>query len=216
MLTMSERIRVALADDHPCLRAGIRATLEATADMVVVGEAADGHAAQQVCQERRPAVLVLDLRMPGPSALETIAVVQDHSPTTRVMVLSAYRDAIYVRTLLARGIAGYLLKEADRAMVIAAIRTVARGGVWFSPAIAARVVALAQGGPLTAPTARELEVLTAVAQGWTDEQIAAELTIMKCTVRFHLKKVFARLGVDGRVTAVLKAIQVGWIEPPQV
>jgi DNA-binding NarL/FixJ family response regulator len=91
----------------------------------------------------------------------------------------------------------------------------ARGGAWFSPAIAERAVALAPGGPLATPTARELEVLTAVAKGWTDEQIAAELTIMKRTVRFHLDKVFARLGVDSRVTAVLKAIQLGWIEPPQ-
>jgi DNA-binding NarL/FixJ family response regulator len=121
---MEKLIRVLLADNHPMMRAGIRETLASASDIVLVGEASDGHEAQHLCRSLRPNVLLLDLNMPGPLPHEMVSYLHEHCPTTHVLVLSAHDDDIYVRSLTAAGIAGYVLKDQMPEQLVGVIRGV--------------------------------------------------------------------------------------------
>src|SRR5512145_495709 len=129
---MNDPIHVLLADDHPLVRSGIRATLTAAPDMLVVGEAIDGNEAQSRCLELQPDILLLDLRMPGPAPLETMAYLRKHCPQVKVVVLTAYDDDAYVRGMMAAGVAGYVLKDEATEAIVRAIRTVMQGDRWLS------------------------------------------------------------------------------------
>jgi len=201
-------IRVLIADDHPLIRAGLASTLSAEPDVLLVGEAADGEEVQRLCQEQRPDVLLLDLRMPGPPALETVACLRQCCPGTKVLMLTAYDDEAHVRWLVEAGVAGYLLKDEAPATVVQAIRAVMGGGAWFSQKV---VEKLARAGEWPALTRREQEVLRLVVLGKTDQQIGLELDLAERTVRYYLQKVYEKLGVNTRVEAAVQAVERGWI-----
>jgi len=129
-------IRVVVADDHPLIRAGLQSSLTSETDLRVVGEAASGEEAQRVCEAHQPDVLLLDLRMPGSPALETLAYLRQHSPHTRVLMLTAFDDEAHVRGLVEAGVAGYMLKEEAPVTVSEAIRAVMQGCIWFSQSVA--------------------------------------------------------------------------------
>ncbi len=213
---MSTPIRVLLADDHPLICTGIRTVLASTSTIALVGVAVDGQATQQRCLELQPDILLLDLGMPGPPAPATVAFVQDHCPHTHVLVLSAHSDYANAHQMLRTGVAGYVLKDEMPAVLIQAIHAVAQGDTWFSQAIMTHLVRGQRGEQVSAilntPTERERQVLSGVAQGWTNARIAHELGISERTVRQHLEKVFARLEVDNRTAAVIAAQQQGWLE----
>jgi DNA-binding NarL/FixJ family response regulator len=203
---MTEAIRVVLADDHPLIRSGLRARLEAEPDLAVIGEAADGAEAQRQCRDLRPAVLVLDLNMPGPPPTATVAFVQDHCPAIRVLVLTAYDDDAYVRGLLAAGIAGYVLKDEAPDALVDAVRSVARGGAWFSQSVVAKLARPPQpvdAGP--ALTDRERELLDLLAQGWDNVRIAEELHLGEQTVRNYVSRLYDKLDVQTRAEAIVWA-----------
>jgi DNA-binding NarL/FixJ family response regulator len=212
---MADSIRVFLADDHPLIRRGIRAALDAATDMILVGEAADGDTARQQCQLLVPDVLVLDLQMPGPPPFALIADLHIDCPHMRLIILTAYDDDAYVRGALAAGVAGYLLKEEDIEVVVRAIRTVAQGGAWFSQPIAAKVGRLAGGvggsPPALALTGQEVEMLRLVAAGKTNREIAASLGISEKTIEKHLSELFAKLGVATRIEAAVRAVREGLV-----
>ncbi len=200
------RIRVLIADDHPLIRAGLHYSLTSEPDLSVVAEAANGDDAQHLCEEWQPDVLLLDLRMPGSSALDTMSYVQEHCPDTKVLMLTAFDDEAHERGLLEAGASGYLLKEEAPGTVSDAVRAVARGSTWFSQSVADK---LAHPTEFSELTPRERQVLKLVAQGHTNQQVSGELKTAEVTVRFHLRNIYNKIGVDSRAQAVRWAIQHG-------
>ncbi len=204
---MTGSIRVLLADDHPVIRAGLRVTLEAEPDLVIVGEAADGEETQHRCRELHADVLVLDLNMPGPRPTSTASYVQEHCPETRVLILTAYDDDANVRGLLGAGVAGYVLKDEAPDALVDAVRSVAHGGTWFSRAVIAALMHPHQQSEPTTPmlTDRERELLGLLAQGLDNARIASELHLGEQTVRNYLSRLYGKLGVQTRSEAIIWA-----------
>ncbi len=198
-------IRVLLADDHPLVRAGLRATVALADDIVLIGEATTGEEAQQLCRELTPDILLLDLHMPGPPPSATVAYLRDACPATRVLVLTAHDEDAYVRALLAAGVAGYVLKDEVPETLLHAIRGVAGGGVWFSQGIAAKLVSILGNHRDAARelTERERELLRALEQGWDNARIASALNLSEQTVRNYLSRLYGKLQVRSRAEAMV-------------
>jgi DNA-binding NarL/FixJ family response regulator len=207
----AQSISVLLADDHPLVRTGIRTALSAAPGIVLVSEATTGEEAQQLCQQHRPDVLLLDLHMPGPPPLETVRYVQIHTPTIRVLILTAYDDDVYVKDMLRAGVAGYILKDVATESIVQAIVTVAQGGTWLSQSIADKLVQWSTGERQqhtpASLTTRETEVLRLVTAGKTNQEIGGQLAISEKTVEKHLREMFIKLGVSSRVEAAVRAVR---------
>jgi DNA-binding NarL/FixJ family response regulator len=213
-------IRVLVADDHPIVRAGIVGLLGDADDISVVGEAADG--AEAVAQARlvRPDVVLLDLRMPvldGVAATSQIV----EAGLGRVLVLTTYESDEQILAAIGAGAAGYLLKASPASEILAGVRAVADGESALSPSVAARLVHHVRTGPAEAVTTpsllspRELDVLRLVATGRTNAEIGRELYIGEATVKSHLLRVFAKLEVSDRTSAVMRGIESGLIDTPR-
>jgi DNA-binding NarL/FixJ family response regulator len=214
LIAMVDTIRVLIADDHPLIREGLRACLANTPGIELVGEARDGTEAQHLCGQLRPAVLLLDLRMPGPTAFETVTYLHANYPQVRVVIFTAYDDEASVRAMLAVGVAGYLLKDEAFLVVARAIRIVHQGGTWFSPSVLTALANDDRTLPLehrSKLTERELEVLQLVVANKTNGEIAATLMLSEKTVEKHLKRVFQKLGVTTRLAAALHARDLGLV-----
>lgn len=201
-------IRVILADDHPIVRQGIHDLLKRAPDILVVGEASDGHAVLQLVDELLPDVLLLDMEMPGLTGVEVARHLKAADAKVRVLALSAYDDEQYIFGLLASGAAGYLTKEEAPLTIIEAVRGVARGEEgWFSRRATAKIVRRTQSelqpeeDPLARLTTRERQLLMLVARGHSNEQIATDLNISYQTVKNHLSSIFAKLDVHSRAEA---------------
>ncbi len=200
---MADPIRVLLADDHPLIRAGIRAILSDEEDVVVVGEAKDAHEVQSLCVELTPDVLLLDLSMPGPPPMQTAAFLRDHNLPVKVVALTAHNDDAYIRGLMVVGVDGYVLKDEAPDVIAQAIRTVCRGGTWFSRAVAEKTADMqaylrdAADEPVL--SARELEVLSCVAEGLANKEIAARLGVSEKTIEFHMTNIRQKKGGGSRV-----------------
>lgn len=211
---MENKIRVLLADDHPFIRAGIRATLALEEDVVLIGEAADGNELRQLCHTSEPDVVLLDLNMPGPPGVQTVLYLREHLPQIKVVVLTAYDEDAYVRRLVGAGAVGYILKDEAPEVVVRAIRAVMRGDTWFSPAVAEKLLqppgeALEVGG--LDLTGREREMLCMIAQGWENARIAEALGLAEQTVRNYISRLYAKLGVQSRPEAIVWARERGII-----
>lgn len=204
---MTEQIRIVLADDHPLIRSGLRARLEAEPDFVVVGEAADGNEVQHVCRDREFDVLVLDLHMPGPPATATVRLVREYHPGVRVLVLTAYDDDAYVRGMLAAGVAGYVLKDEAPDALVQAVRLVARGGTSFSQSVVGVLTHSTRTAEAASPTLseREQELLDLLTRGWDNARLAQELRLGEQTVRNYLSRLYSKLGVRTRSEAIVWA-----------
>jgi len=203
-------IRVVIADDHGVVRKGIRELLTDEPDIVVVGEARDGHEAVDLALALRPDVVVMDIAMPELSGVEATRQICAAAPAVRVLALTAYADPPYVSGLLDAGASGYVLKTAESRDIVRAVRAVAAGQRMIDPAVA-QVVAQHPPRSPADMTERELGVLRLAARGLTNKQIAAELAISDRTVQNHLANVYAKLGVASRTEAVTAAIQRGEI-----
>jgi len=207
-------IRVLVVDDHPVVRGGLVGWLDAQQDLTVVGEAADGQEALALVAAAEPDVVLMDLRMPrmdGVTATERLAA---RHPAVRVLVLTTYdTDADIVRAVAA-GATGYLLKDTPLPQLADAVRAAARGETVLAPPVAARLVSRLRAPAAEAPTAREVEVLAGVARGLTNAEIGRELFIGEATVKTHLLRVFAKLGVDARTRAVMVAVERGLLPRP--
>jgi DNA-binding NarL/FixJ family response regulator len=211
--TASSRIRVVIADDHPVVRTGIRMLLERSDDIVVVGEAGDGHEALHLSETLTPDVLLLDLAMPGLNGIEVARALQSARSPVRVLVLSAYDDDQYIYGLLNSGAAGYLTKEEAMTTIDEAIRGIASGkDGWLSRRITEKLVQRVvsrgqQERDITALTEREIVVARLVAQGWGNQQIAEELQLSERTVRFHLQHIYEKLDFNTRSELIVWALR---------
>jgi NarL family two-component system response regulator LiaR len=213
---MAEAIRVVLADDHPVVRSGIRAALEAEGDIKVIGEANDGHEVQEIIVSLEPDILLLDLNMPGPKATDTITFVRENSPQTKVVMLTAHDEDAYIRAVMRAGVSGYLLKEEAVDTVVKAVRAVRKGAAWYSQEIAERFVQWQFNREPeiddTHLTAREKELLTLVAKGWDNARIAEELGLAEQTVRNYTSTIYEKLEVHSRAEAIVWARERGFAD----
>ena len=212
------RIRVAVVDDHPVVRAGLAALLASADDIEVVGQAPDGEAAVALAAAARPDVVLMDLRMPGLDGVGATARIREASPDVRVLVLTTYETDASILTAIEAGASGYLLKAAPEEEILAGVRAVARGDVALAPALAARLVRqvarpAAPAAPAPTLSPRETQVLALVAAGRTNARIALELHVTPATVKTHLLHVFEKLGVGDRTRAVTLAMELGLLPP---
>lgn len=211
-------IRVLVADDHAIVRTGIRHVLESEPGFVVVAEASTGTEALELTASLRPDVAVLDISMPGTSGLRVAAELRERAPETRVLILSMHDNTEYVLESLRAGAHGYLLKDTAATELRGAIRAVRRGESFFSPPIAARLSAVVRGAVTASPasgvaqlTARERQVLTGVAQGRTNREIAAQLGISPRTVESHRENLMKKLGVRTVAGLTRLALEAGLV-----
>jgi len=209
-------VRVLLADDHPVVRAGVTGMLASEPGLEIVGEAGSGEEAVDLARALRPDVILMDLRMPGGDGVSATRRIRAELPGAAVLVLTTYdTDADILRAVEA-GAAGYLLKDLPRADLAAAIRAAARGETVLAPAVAGRLLTRMRGGtPAEALSRREAAVLGLAARGLTNAEIGRELFISEATVKTHLARASAKLGVSGRTALVARAMQLGALPPPQ-
>jgi len=213
-------LRVVLVDDHALVRAGLRALLGEMPGVSVVAEAGDGREALQLIREHKPDIALLDISLPGLNGLEVAARVAKEHPATRVIILSMHGDDESVRRALTAGAAGYLLKNSDRSELELALRTVAHGNAWLSPAVTKKVVtAFAEGarsssqGAFEVLTPRQREVLQLIAEGHSSKEIAGRLNLSPKTVETHRTELMERLGIHGVAGLVRYAIHIGLVQP---
>lgn len=206
-------VRVLLADDHAMLRSGLRALLDTQADLECVGEAADGREAVAEVARLQPDVAMLDIRMPKVDGLSaTEAILRAPANRTRVVVLTTYDSDEYVYRALRAGASGFLLKSLPPEELLTGIRVAARGDALIDPSVTQRLITRFAGSiaPQTAPgleslTAREREVLLLVARAHSNAEIAAALHVGDETVKTHVSRILAKLGLRDRVHAVVYA-----------
>ena len=207
-------IRILLADDHSVVRQGFRMILSKHADLEVIGEASNGREAVELAQRLVPDVAVVDIAMPEMNGVEATRQIRQNVPECQVLVLSMYKDAPYVRETLRAGAKGYLLKDSIDEDLVKAVRAVARGEGFLSPAISATVLDDYQkhvSDPLDQITPRERQLLQMLAEGKTSKDIAAELNISVYTVDAHRSRIMKKLKLRSIGELVRFALQRGLI-----
>ncbi|MGW6195530.1 response regulator [Kribbella sp. NPDC055110] len=203
-------IRVALVDDHPVVRAGVRALLEGQEDLTVVGEASDAHSAEQLVAALHPDVVLMDLNLgPGAGGAEVTARLRSLAEPPYVLVLTTYDTEADIMSAIDAGASGYLLKDAPPEDLFRAIRGTARGETVLAPAVAARLVR--RSGPTL--TEREVEILGLLATGKSNRDLAKKLYVSEATIKSHLAHIYTKLEVDTRAAAVARAIEQRIIRP---
>jgi DNA-binding NarL/FixJ family response regulator len=222
----STPIRVLLVDDHAMVRRGMRDFLSLHDDLEIVGEAGDGAAAIERAAALRPDVVVMDLLMPGVDGIDATARIKAADPEIEIVAITSFVEEARIVAALEAGASGFLLKDAEADELAAAIRAAAAGEVHLDPAVAGIVArrmrslpggAAGGGGgadPLGSLTARERDVLGAVARGLSNKSIADELGITERTARTHVSNILAKLGLASRTQAALLAVQHGLDQAP--
>ncbi|WP_248960003.1 response regulator [Sphaerisporangium perillae] len=220
-MTAEEPIRVLIADDHPMFRYGLRAALADVDGLVVAGEAADGRAAVELAADLGVDVVLMDLDMPDTNGIEAIGELRTRLPEVAVLVLTMFDNDESLFTAMRAGARGYLVKGAEQEQIVRAVRAVVLGEVIFGSGVAERALAYfaaaPAGGraarPLPELTDREIEVLRLVADGLNNSEIARRLFLSEKTVRNHVSSIFAKLRVDDRAQAIVRARRVGFGTP---
>lgn len=197
-------IGVVIADDHEMVRAGFRMVLEAEGDISVIGIAGNGEDAVNAAKRLNPAVVLMDIRMPGMNGLEATRLITATPDAPRVVVVTTFDTDEYLRSALQAGASGFLLKDAGPRLLVEAVRAAADGDALVSPSITVRLLGELAGGPSASGTRhnlsdRELEIVVAIARGRTNEEIAADLFVSLSTVKTHARSISVKLGVRNRV-----------------
>lgn len=214
-------IAVGLIDDQPLIRAGLRMIVESQPDMSVSGEGADGAQAVDLARSARPDVMLIDVRMPGIGGIDAIEGVLSVSPGTRIVMLTTFDVDHYVYDALRAGASGFLVKDVSPEQLIAGVRSVVKGDMLIAPSITRRLV---EGYVRRAPpnhddknlqslTGREREVLTEISRGLSNAEIGRRLHVSEGTVKTHVSRLLAKLGLRDRVQAVIAAYELGFVQP---
>ncbi len=214
------KIRVLIADDHAILREGVRALLQATEDIEVAGEAADGLQAVEQARRLDPDVVLMDIAMPGLGGIEATLELKKVGSRARVLVMSQYEDREYVRRLLKAGVSGYVLKKSAGAELANAIRAVHRGGLVLDPEVARSAMedsgpggGAGGGDPYETLTDREKQVLKLVAEGKSNKEVAELLGISVKTAMSHRERMMEKLDLHNRTELFRYALKLGVIKP---
>ncbi|HZT67954.1 MAG TPA: response regulator transcription factor [Acidimicrobiales bacterium] len=217
-------IRVLLADDQGLIRAGFKALLDAEPDIEVAGEAVDGDSAVAMARDLRADVVLMDIRMPGTDGIEAtrrIAAEEDLAGV-KVVILTTFESDEYVYEAIRAGASGFLVKDTDPAELVQAVRVVARGEALLSPSVTRRLITDIASRPSTAPTlprqlsqvtAREREVLILVAEGLSNDEIAARLYLSPLTAKTHVSRLMTKLDARDRAQLVVIAYESGLVVP---
>jgi DNA-binding NarL/FixJ family response regulator len=216
-------IGIVVADDHAVVRTGFAAMLGTQPDFNVLGTAGDGAEAVLACRELCPDVVLMDIRMPGTDGIEATRQLTLEDPAPRVLILTTFDLDEYVFDALRAGASGFLLKEATAGQLYDAVRVIAAGDALLAPGITRRLIsefarirppaAVPQPSSLAALTPRETEVLRLVAEGLSNSEIAARLTVTEDTVKTHVSRLLAKLSLRDRVQAVVTAYESGLVVP---
>jgi DNA-binding NarL/FixJ family response regulator len=216
-------IQAVIIDDHPIVRAGMRAVLSAADDISVVAEGASGADALRLVAQHHPDVLVLDVNLPDMSGVEVTRQLCDQGTATAILILTVHNDDQTVFGLLECGAVGYVLKDEALEMLVSAVRAAARGESWLSPTVARQVVRRAVGQPTVSShqsqspdslTPRETEVLCLLARGLNNAAIAKQLVLTMRTVQNHVSNIYGKLNVTSRAEAILYALRHGLVQVP--
>ncbi|UNB54286.1 response regulator transcription factor [Mycolicibacterium sp. YH-1] len=200
---------VLLVDDHPVVREGLRGMIDAEPDLSVVGEAGSGTEAVSMAQSLCPDVILMDLRMPDVDGVTATERILATSPGIRIVVVTTYESDSDILRAVEAGAAGYLLKDATRAELAAAVRDAADGKTVLAPSVADRLVRFVRRPPPASLSSREVDVLALVSEGLTNADIGRRLHISEATVKTHLLRAFNKLGVSDRTAAVTTAMSLG-------
>jgi two-component system, NarL family, response regulator NreC len=210
-----KRIRILLADDHAVVRQGFKMILAAQPDMEIVGEAGNGRETIELAEKLRPEVVVMDVSMPELNGIEATRRLASSTPHTRVVALSMHKDSVYVREILRAGARGYLLKESLAGDLVAAVRAVASGEGYLSPAVSNAVLDDYRRhvtNPVDLLTSREREVLQMLAEGKTNKEIAVVLNLSVYTVDAHRGRIMEKLNLHSINELVRFAVRNGVID----
>lgn len=212
--------RLIIADDHELARAGLRSMLESDRGLKLVGEANNGREAVALCQDLKPDLALLDVRMPDMDGLEATRVIRQVAPDTRVLIVTTHENPDYLLAALKAGAAGYLLKDVTHDDLLTTIRRVLRGESVLGGEIAARALQHLTAQPARRPgppperlTPRERDVLALVIEGQTNRQIAKRLSLSVGTVKIHVEHIIAKLGVSDRTQAAVRAVEWELLSP---
>lgn len=212
------KIRILIADDHPLMRDALVTALEAELDMLVIGQASDGHEAVTLAQQLYPDVILMDLLMPGMDGITAVTAILASQPAIKILILTSLSDEHSIQAAAQAGAMGYITKEAIRPELLRAIRTVAGGEPYLPPEITLKLLHGMRDRALLSPpappaqikpalTARQQEVLTLLGQGYSNREIALALYISETTVRSHTLHILNRLGLESRAQAIVYATQ---------
>jgi NarL family two-component system response regulator LiaR len=207
---MNEQIRVVLVDDHVVVRVGLRAFLDTQPDLEIVGEASSGEQGVELVKSTLPDVVLMDLLMPGIDGVEATRQVKAASPHTQVIVLTSYAEDERIFPAIKAGALSYLLKDVGPDALVTAIRAARRGEATLHPTVAARLMSELTGGrhsPLDTLTEREKDVLTCIARGMSNAEIAEHLIIGERTVKTHVSNILSKLHLQDRTQAAIMALR---------
>lgn len=219
-MAKNSKIRVLIADDHAILRTGLRMLIDAQADMTVVAEAQNGNEVIQAVQQSSPDVMILDITMPERGGLHAIRDVLKHRPATRILLLTMHEEVAYLRTALAAGARGYVLKKSVDADLLSAIRAVFKGRTYVDSELASELIQHTMpqvSGSTKKPTdvlsQREVQVLKLVAEGFSSREIAQQIFVSVKTVETYRGRFAEKLGLTSRADIVRYALETGLLAP---
>lgn len=208
-------IRIVIADDHRVFIDGLRALLKEFSGFEVVGDATDGAALVECAKALQPDVVITDIQMPGKDGIEATRELHRLFPAMKIVALTMLNESLYIKKMLEAGACGYLIKSAGKEELAGAIRKVAAGEKYFSPEVTARLMnnfsdrTSASNAPLDSLTKREREILTHIAQGLTDKEIAEKVFLSPLTITTHRKNILSKLGLKNKVELTRFAISNG-------
>ena len=217
--SMTNIIHVLLADDHAVVRAGIRQFLELAENITVVAEADEGETTKMLLKQYQPDVAVLDIQMPNGTGIEISRWIRQNYPEMGILILTSFDDDPYVAAALQAGANGFLLKTANPTEIVQAVQAVNAGKSHLDPSLTAKLFSRLSNPPDPSPVPqlsdREIEVLQLTSRGFTNKAIGVQLNISDRTVQGHLARIYAKLEVNSRTEAVMKAVSLGLISHVQ-